>query len=217
MLNHLGFNFTWGLTLASYQQKWLNPSYNPERIQSAFFENDYFDQYSLDHKTQDALIPFGGVPKTNLFEMKVLVHFKKWQPYYHFRIKSAKKIEKEEWGYFWTLYNVIQFFEDVIKEDEKIKSTQKSYSLEELLSNFPDEIYHDVLVQMFERGLVNSQEDEVKLYTAIDEDENILAEAGLIIEHLKIVFEPCDTQSLIYFENLGYRVESLEELINLEI
>ena len=108
------------------------------------------------------------------------------------------------------------FFNEVIREEGKTESSLNSYSFEELLSNFPDEIYHDALIRMFKRGLVKSQEEEVRLYTAIDEDENILAEAGLIIEHLKLVFEPSDTQSLIFFENLGYRVGSLEELKNLE-
>src|SRR5690606_2394514 len=126
------FHFTWGMSFASLQQKWMNPSYKPERIQEAFFDKEYVDQYALDNKTQDALLEFGGVPKNGLFDMKVLVHLKSWQPYYHFRIKSAEKIEKEEWGYFWTLYNMIQFFNEVIREDDKTESTQNSYSLEEL-------------------------------------------------------------------------------------
>lgn len=217
LINHQVFHFSWGMSFASLQQKWMNPSYKPERIQEAFFDQEYVDQYALDNKTQDALLEFGGVPKNGLFDMKVLVHLKNWQPYYHFQIKSAGKIDKEEWGYFWTLYNMIQFFNEVIREEGKTASTQNSYSLEELLSNFPDEIYHEALIKIFEKGLVKSQEEEVRLYTAIDEDENILAEAGLIIEHLKIVFEPSDTQSLIFFENLGYRIGSLEELKNLEL
>jgi len=215
--NHPAFNFTWGLSLASVQQKWLIPSYNPAKIQEAFFDKEYIEQYALDQKTQEALIHFGGVPKANLFELKVLVHFKNWKPYYHFRIKSVEKIEKEEWNYFWTLFNMIQFFEEVRKEDEDQISNQKEYNVEELLSNFPDEVYHLVLTKIFERGLINDQKDEVKLYTAIDEEENILAEAGLIIEHLKIVFEPSDSQSMVYFENLGYRIGNLDELKNLEI
>ncbi|WP_236025571.1 DEAD/DEAH box helicase [Algoriphagus oliviformis] len=211
------FNFSWGLFFISFQQKWLNPSYRPEKIQEAFFEKEYLDQYALDQKTQNALIPFGGVPKNDLFEMGVLVHLKKWQPYYRFRIRSAEKIDKGEWNCFWTLFNAIQFFEEVKKPNEGIEAIENEYSLGELLGNFPDDAYHVLLTKLFEKGVIKNQKDEIKLYTAIDDEENILAEAGLIIEHLKIVFEPIDSQSLIYFENHGYQVSSLEQLKNLEL
>lgn len=213
--NQTGFNFTWGLNLVSFHQKWLCPSYSPDRIQEAFFEKEYFAQFALENKTQEALVPFEGVPKNGLFEMKVLIHLKKWQPYYSFKLKSLEKIDKEEWNSFWTLFNMIQFFERV--ENQQIESKEYEYTLEELLSNFPDERYHEILIKIFNKGLISTQKDEMKLYTAIDNEENILAEAGLILEPLKIVFEPSDSQSFAYFEKLGYQIGNFEDLKNIEL
>ncbi|WP_228779872.1 DUF1998 domain-containing protein [Aquiflexum lacus] len=214
--NHEGFRYTWGLNLVTFHQKLFSPSYHPDQLQKAFFEEEYWDQYALDQRTQDALIPFEGVPKSSLFEMKAMIHLKKWQIFYHYKIRSSEQIDKEEWNNFWVLFNMLQFAE-FVQETTGLVKEESGYNLEQLLGNFPDEVYHEVLAKLYTKGYLKSEEDEIRLYTALDDQGNTLAEAELIIDHLKLVIGPIDEQSTKYFENIGYRIESQEELKNKEI
>lgn len=214
--NEAGFNYTWGLNLVIFHQKLFSPSFPPDQLQRAFFEEDYWDQYALDQKTQDALIPFEGVPKSSLFEMKAMLHLRKWQIFYHFKIKSPAQIDKEEWNSFWVLFNMLQFAE-FVEEATDLGQIESGYSLEELLANFPEEDYHEVLTQLYTKGYLTSEEDEIRLYTALDDQGNTVAEAALIIDHLKLVIEPLDEHSTKYFENIGYRIGYRNELKNIEI
>jgi DEAD/DEAH box helicase domain-containing protein len=211
------FNFVWGLTLSVFHKKLFNPSYDPEQIQRAFFEKDYLDQFALDTKTQDALIAFEGVPVNALFKLKALVNLKNWESFYHFSITAVGEIDKEDWNSFWILFNMIQFFELVEEKIHKPREAESIYDLKELLSNFPNEHYHDVLIQLFEKGLVKNEEDEIKLYTAMDTQGNTVAEAELIINHLKWVINPLDELSSKYFKVNGYHVGNEEELQKIAI
>jgi len=216
IINHQVFKYSWGLSLATFHRKWLTPSFNPNEIQKAFFELDYWDQYSLDNKTQDALIPFEAIPKTSLFSMKAMTHWIKWKPYYHFDLKDSENIKKEDWNTFWILFNMFQFF-DSVKEESEIHQQLSDYSLEQLLENFPDQVYHEVLNKLFLKGFVKNEDDEIRLYTALDENGDSLAEAGLIIKHLSWVICPSDEESTKYFKGKGYQIGTEEDLKNIEI
>lgn len=209
--NQPSFSYTWSLNLVTFHEKLFSPSYSPDKLQEAFFEEGYRDQYALEQKTQDALIPFEGIPKTSLFEMKAMVNLKKWQSYYHFKIKSSEHIEKEEWNTFWVLFNILQTAE-IIHETTDIEESESGYNLETLLGNFPEEVYHEVLTELFNNGIVQSEEDEIRLYTALDEQGNTIAQAELILEQLKLVYEPADAQSAKYFKENGYQIKNVEEL-----
>jgi hypothetical protein len=112
---------------------------------------------------------------------------------------------------------MIQFFELVEEKIHKPREAESIYDLKELLSNFPNEHYHDVLIQLFEKGLVKNEEDEIKLYTAMDTQGNTVAEAELIINHLKWVINPLDELSSKYFKVNGYHVGNEEELQKIAI
>ncbi|MCH7396742.1 DEAD/DEAH box helicase [Belliella sp. DSM 107340] len=214
--NEVSFHYAWSLNLLVYQKKLFSPSFHPDHIQRVFFEDDYWNQYAIDQRTQDALIPFEGVPYGSLFEMKAAVNLKKWEIFSHFKIKAAENIDKEEWNRFWVLFNMLQIA-DFVEEDTGIEKIESHYSLEELLLNFPDIIYHDVLTKLYHKNYIKSQEEEIRLYTALDDEGNPLAEAELIIDHLKLVIGPIGDQSAKYFESIGYRIGNQEELKNIEI
>ncbi|MDN3688235.1 DEAD/DEAH box helicase [Cyclobacterium jeungdonense] len=214
--NHAFFKYPWGLFLGTFQKKLFSPSFDPSDIQKAFFEKDFFDQFAIDRRTHDALIPFEAVPESGLFYIKAMVNLKSWNTYYHLKVNSQDKIDKEAWNSFWILFNMLQFFEEV-NESEEVDTELEGYTLEELLSNFPDEVFHGILVKMYQKGFVQSQDDEIRLYSALDESGNTVAEAELIIDSLKVVIGPIDGQSARYFESNGYQLMEVDELNDIAI
>ena len=70
---------------------------------------------------------------------------------------------------------------------------------------------------MFEKGLVKSEEDETKLYTLIDVNGNLLAEAMLILHSNKIAIEPLSEDDKRTLEKVGYAILTIDEIKNIEL
>ena len=123
-----------------------------------------------------------------------------------YSFKDIDSISKDEWNEFWILFNLFQFFEFLETKDT---ASMSNYSLTNLLEQF-DEEYHPILNEIFKRGEVKSEDDEIKLYSLTDRNGKLIAEAELILYKTKQVYSPFSEQDLKVFQKEGFEILTKE-------
>jgi len=118
---------------------------------------------------------------------------------------------KEDWQYFWQLFNLLQFPDDQVriisqKESDDHEITDEVLKEEEILLNF-DPKYHLLVKEILLRNISFNREH----YFAIEDQHGIItAEAFLGLPDKKIVIDPLDKNASDLFVEKGYTVYELE-------
>jgi DEAD/DEAH box helicase domain-containing protein len=202
------FYKSWSLYAGLFQESFLKPSYHPEHIAIALKGVEY-QQYCIDNKSLNGLVRFGGIPTNNLFNIQSVINIQKSKIECVLTFLNTESIDKVEWNQFWLLYNLFQFFSlEWNKSDLNVNDDSElvEYTLEDLLTYFESN-YHPILTDMYQNGLVKSEEDEQKLYSLTDNSGKLIAEADLIIVTEKIVYEPFSEEDKLVFEKNGYTIK----------
>lgn len=214
------FYRSWSFYLAYFQRKFLYPSFPPNTWEEAFQSSSsetYYMKNSLNR-----LVKFQGLEENELFEGNSIINPEKCIVKSRVIIKNQLTIDKVHWENFWIYFNLIQFFDWEDPEGEQIIQRSDSSTvfneevLEELLPLFASE-YQPLIRQLFSKGYITSEADEVALNSLLDEGGNTIAEAELIIPHIKLVFEPLSDNDKKVFERAGFTVKDPEEIKNIEI
>lgn len=198
------FKRSWSLYLGMFQKKSFMPSYSPDDLFRAF-EGESLDQYCIKNKTLDGLVIFDAVPQTELFALKTLINVDQHKVISKCEVLEKDKIDKTEWNQFWILYNILQFFS--FTPVEKETDPDLEYQISDLLDSFDPE-YHSIVKQIYDEGLVQTEEEEKKLYALSDDRGNVIAEADLIVYKTQKVYEPFSEEDEKVFKENGFDVIS---------
>ena len=99
--------------------------------------------------------------------------------------------------YYWK----IQFYD---LKDETLGTGEEKYSLEDLLGVFEEEL-HPYLIEIFDRGEVKNEEDEIRLNNLFEQGK-VKAEAELIIYNSKRVINPNSLEDEEVFIKKGFEI-----------
>ncbi|MGD9556174.1 MAG: hypothetical protein AB7V25_04070, partial [Mangrovibacterium sp.] len=225
------FKQEWSLYLGFFQERLFNPSYHPDEQEKAL-ENEDQDLYCLKNKTMDGWVPFGGIEKNPLFDLKAVTNIRRTQVSARILFLNAEIIPKESWNKFWSLYNLIQFF-DVEQVESNIPGQKLNrlypeggqpasvivpveYDLSGLLACYDPE-YHPLLRTLNQTGYLKSEADEPALSGLTDENGIVMAEAVLILHHKKIAIGPLTAADATVFREKNFAIVEPDQIQNITL
>ncbi|WMX16509.1 DEAD/DEAH box helicase [Aureispira sp. CCB-E] len=203
--------------LSFFQDKLFDPSFSKDDI-SKVFEEGLIDNYCARAKTLDCFVPFAGVAPNTLFNLKVLVNVQSNEVVSNLDFLETSQIDKEEWGMFWSLFNLIQFFDFYSKSESHLDNDgeEEIYSLEDFCGEF-DDVYRPLLEAIYNKYGVDSEEDEILYYSLLDEKGETKAEAELIIPQAKIAFNPFSEEDAKKLRGEGFTIKDIDDINNITL
>jgi len=209
------------LYLAFFQHQLFQPSFPLEKKDEILTSQDLNrDQCYITNNEalKKGLMLFDGIPSNALFDIRSLVHLFGRKVYSRISLKDVEKVVKVEWENFWTVFNICQFFElqidprqtaTSLSEPDRPRKTDTEI-VQDILEMYGEE-YHELINILSEKNLLDlSKENETQLTTLVDTKGDILAEAELIVEKKKWVFDPFDVQAEQVFKTQGYSIQDIE-------
>ena len=203
--------------LSFFQKELFNPSYSADAFEKAFIKSS-MDNYCSKNKTLNALIPLSLIENNQLFDLKTIVNIDLSKVYTRLRFLDTDIINKDIWQKFWSLYNLLQFFEIENKDDTILTEIEETsdYDLEDLLTQF-DPVYKEILIGIYNKGEIKSEEDEIKLYSFTNDKGDVIAEADLIIYSLKLAINPFSEEDKAVLIRNGFSIETQEGIKNIKL
>lgn len=201
--------------LSFFHTNLFNPSFAPTALEQAFLGVE-LDQYCKNNKTLDGLIPVNPIENNELFTSKVIVNPQQKQVYHTVNLLATNTIDKTQWNNFWILSNLLQFFEAYESKEISTLEIEPSFDITEILSVF-DEQYHQIINKLHSKGIIKSLEDEVNLYSLLDNKGEIIAEADLIVHSIKKFINPSSKSDKDILKKNGYTEITIEQINSLEI
>lgn len=129
------------------------------------------------------------------------------------QLKELENIDKQEWEYYWHLFNLYQtsaFVDQAMDVIEETTEQTDENLLEELKQWYAPYLY-PILKQGLEKKLINRKNMEF-LDSWLDDDGNILADAELVLETLKIAICPYSDESVKVFQEAGFTIYNKGQL-----
>lgn len=123
--------------------------------------------------------------------------------------KGLRSAEKEDWIAFWRIYNLIQFFSG--NQEESSSASVESVNREEIKELYPG--MEDIVDILLDNDIAFSHEGMCEL---TNEDNEVIAEACMIIDSPKIAIDPFSDNDKAIFAERGYKTISQEEF-NVEL
>src|SRR5690606_27713914 len=108
------------------------------------------------------------------------------------------------------LYQTSEFVDQLNDLGEDLTEQPDENLLEELKLLYSKD-FHPILIQAATKKLIN-RENMNYLDSWLDDDGNILADAELVLEKLKIAICPYSDESTKVFQDAGFTIYSLEQL-----
>lgn len=215
------FGTSWALFFASFQEAMLSPSFAPEEKEKALGEELADARYCLTQKSLDGLLRIEAAEPSELCEYRTLVNLTRREIFSQLMLSNLDKIEIESWNQFWTYYNLVRMFElEEVQTFTRIQQAEEegldSERLESLLPLYED-AYHPLLMRMFQKGYIRSEQDELQLNTLLDSQGAEIAQAELIIAQHKMVLEPYDKKHQDRFVSAGFQIVALEDINKIEL
>lgn len=206
--------------LASWTTKVLSPSFNPndihKLIDGSLNQDDYIKTNKI--KNFDGLIPVEGQNNFNFADWKIWVNLGREEVLHSLSLGDTSIIDKKEWQYFWTIFNIFQSSNFIsLKEKEigdKIGKTEEKL-IDELLPLF-DEPLHDIIRKAIAKGIISEANYE-HLDSLLNEHGEVQADAELVLEKVKIAISPFSDESKNIFTQLGYKIFKSDELDKIEL
>lgn len=196
------------LYFAFFQKKLFTPSYAPDKIIDALQQN-VMDTFCISNKTLNGLIPV-SIPESNsLFAIKLAVNIQDSKLFSEYTLNNTTDIDKKNWNKFWSIFNLIQFFDHETYKN-KLPCDIK-ISVDDIIAAYPS-VLHDVILKLYNEGFLKSEEDEIKLNSLLDENGNVIAEAELILLSTKQVYNPYSDADRVIFEKNDFKFISIDEL-----
>lgn len=213
------YAISWFTYLISWTKELLKPSFNPNDLKQVIAGTLSSANYIQMHRItdMDALIPVEAQNNFKFADWKIWVNRKERAIFNKLELKELRNIDKEEWQYFWTLFNIFQsdFFvseNDTIDADEQVKEIDLLQQICELY----DEEYYDLLKVAVERGYINEKNID-SIDSLLDEYGNILADAELVLVDAKVAIEPFSDESRSIFIENGFTIYELSKIKTIDL
>jgi len=209
------FEKSWFTYLGSWTEKLLEPSFNPDSLKLLLSKEMTYDSFIKNNRVTDfnALLPVQHEASFRFAEWNIWVNIGDKKIYSNLRLKELVDIDKNEWEYFWHLFNLYQTTDNVdntFEGDEGVDELAGPELLKELKQSYSP-IIHPVLKQAVEKKLINRENMEF-LDSWLDDEGNILADAELVLETLRIAICPYSDESSNVFQKAGFRIYNKEQI-----
>ena len=217
-LNDEVFKTSLSLYWAFFQEVLLVPSFAPDAKEAAFSQQGNSNKYCVENKTLNGWLQSKFLSSNDLFDLRTISNIEMSQVESRLMFLKTEVIDKGDWQIFWSYFNMLQFspLTDVLEfknEVAQIISADSDYLATAMEAiEFFDTEYQPIVTQLIQSGYVKSEADEIRLNSLLDEKDQPIAEAELIITHKKMVFEPCSEKDKSTFEKHGFSVLDKDQL-----
>jgi DEAD/DEAH box helicase domain-containing protein len=164
----------------------------------------------------DALLPVQELPKFDFAGWRIWVNVHQNAIYNCLELLPTKAIDKAQWEEFWRIFNIFQSDRFVVAQDADQKEGDSDIDLFSEIKALYDETLHDLIQQAINKGWVIAGNAEF-LDSWMDEADNVLADAELVLTVPKIVVEPRSIESRKIFETAGFRIYALNQLNDMKL
>lgn len=210
---------SWYAYLGSCTANFLEPSFDPKRLNDLISKNLTFDSYIKNNRIKDfdGLVPLEKEISNSFVQMNSWVNIGKNEIFNHVITKDTSVIDKEEWENFWHIFNLFQSgeFLEYTLEEINIGGTDEVDLFTDLKEVY-ESYLHELLKKAIERGIININNSEF-LDSWLDDAGNVLADAELVLSTSKIAINPNSDESIKIFKKGGFHIFSTDEVNEIKL
>ena len=211
------WNKSWFYYLGSWTNKFLEPSFNPEQLDLIVANKLTQDSYIRENRVKDfnALVPVQYNYTYSFGEWKIWVNMGKQQIIHLANNASFEHIDKAQWQFYWSLFNVFQSSDVAVLNNEQTENKSSAEWKSEVLEMY-DSYLHPLIDQAIAKGFINQTNSDY-LDSWLDDDGNVLADADFILPSLKIVINPSSQESEKILQKAGFTIYNPEEINTIKL
>ncbi|GAB3353173.1 DEAD/DEAH box helicase [Arachidicoccus ginsenosidivorans] len=208
----------WFYFLGSWSKSFLNVSYDPTQLKQVYKKQDIPNSYIKTNAKKDlnGLIPVNQPENKLIIDWDILVNIGTKQVYQHLIINNLQAIDKEDWQFFWNIFNLFQtpHIYEYNKEEEALELEDDNWS-EELFENYADYL-HPIIAQAIEKNIITvDNKDFIDSY--LDKNGHVLADGELILQDIKVAINPSTPESKKILEENGFKIYNNDDLDNIDL
>ena len=210
------FAASWFRYLGSWTEKMLEPSFDPTLIHQLLGEGLPGGNYIKDNRVKDfnALVPVGHGYVFGFCQWRILVNIGKAQVFHHLQMQRIQEINKEQWQFFWSLYNLFQSSDTLPAEEVPVEGENHEWESE--LYEMYDAALHPVIEKAITAGWITAANAEY-LDSWLDTDGNVVADAELILAECKVAISPLSLEAEKALRAGGFKIYSMDELDTIKL
>ena len=202
--------------LSSWTEKVLTPSFNPEDIGQLVAGTLDQDDYIKNNQIRDfnGLVPVEKQDIFNFANWKIWVNPGKEEVFHYLVLKDTTTIDKEQWQYFWSLFNIFQsvhFIEEKMEISSDVKTLSEDQLIEQLLPVY-DESLHEIIREAVNKKVITNT-NSTFLDSLLNDKGEVIADADLVLDKIKVAVNPLSEESTRVFLDNGYTIMAPEELM----
>ena len=211
------WNKSWFYYLGSWTNKFLEPSFNPKQLDLIVANKLTQDSYIRENRVKDfnALVPVQYNYTYSFGEWKIWVNMGKQQIIHLANNASFEHIDKAQWQFYWSLFNVFQSSDVAVLNNEQAENKSSAGWKSEVLEMY-DSYLHPLIDQAIAKGFINQTNSDY-LDSWLDDDGNVLADADFILPSLKIVINPSSQESEKILQVAGFTIYNPEEINTIKL
>lgn len=209
------FTASWFRYLGSWTPTMLGPSYNPSVFRELLREELPYGNYIKENKVRDlnAFVPVHHESAFDFCKWRILVNIGKAKIIHILQPTSFEEINKEQWWFFWSLFNIFQSSDEIpLAADHEAEAKDWKTELYEMY----DSELHSLIRQALERGVITKINAEY-LDSWLDAEGNVLADAELILAEQKIAIAPHSLEAEKVLRAGGFSIYSITELDSINL
>lgn len=201
------------LTLYSLQTEFAEFNYLKDEVLELLDEIEMELTKNKANRHLDGLLYLDAIMKTDNIGFRIFKNFKNLSTLGKIYIKTGNdSYSKEEWNYFWVLFNLLQFdYQELsieLPSSEKVSHiSNEDIRVNSIYNNF-DEKYAATIDELIKN---NIQFDESGYFSLSDINNTIIAEAIIGSSARKFVIDPLDDNSKRIFTDNNYIVFNLSD------
>ena len=208
---------SWFYYLGTWTNNFLEPSFNPEKMDLVFRNQLTQGNFIKENRVKDfnALVPVQYDYTYSFIEWKIWVNIGKQQIIHLVNNDSFEGIDKAQWQYYWSLFNLFQSSDDVDLNDGQTENEYSTPWENEVLEMY-DSYLHTLINQAIAKGFINQTNSDY-LDSWLDDDGNVLADADFILPCLKIVINPSSQESRKILQKAGFTIYNPDEINTIKL
>ena len=214
------FSKAWHLYLSSWTKNLLSPTFNPDDLPKLLTGQMQYDDYFKNNRIVDLdfLIPVEAPCSFSFVELKSWVNIKRKTNHHLLNVNETSSINKEEWEYFWHLFNIFQtgVYHTINESEEEKRFDEIGFDLfAEIASTYPEEM-HAFIKKCVEKGHIH-QDNYEHIDSLLNENGDVIADAELVIDTINVAVNPYTLESKKVLEKAGFTILTTNDLNNFEL
>lgn len=212
---------SWMSYLASWTEKLLEPSFEPDKIQLLLSRQLTFDSYIKNNRVTDfnALVPLEYTVDFSFIEWRSWVNIGKKLIFNQKLMKDVTTVDKQEWEIFWHIFNLFQsgtFLENADNTVQDSGAVSDPLEIFTEIESLFEPYLHNLLKDAITQNIINRENYEY-LDSWLDGDGNIIADGELVFAHLKLVINPSTEESKRIFETAGFKIYDSNQINTIQL